>query len=64
MSDVSRNILAEKQLKKMSIVCKEDACKAVMLYGKLQQHLDSECQAVTIKCRYAGLGARTSTHRH
>ena len=69
MSHVSRNILAEKQIKKMSIECKEDGCEAIMHYGNLQKHLESEGQAVIINCKHAELectwqGSRKSELEH
>ena len=56
MSHVSRNILAENQLKRMTINCTEDDCNYVLLYAHLKQHLDSQCECKVIKCKYAALG--------
>ena len=56
MGNPSRSRIAEKAIKRMIVKCEFDECNATMKYGEMQHHLDIECQAVEIECKYQRLG--------
>ena len=63
MENPSRNRLAEKQVKNMSVICKVEGCNVELPYYKMKQHVDNDCQAVQVQCKYMTLGCNWSGPR-
>lgn len=51
-----RNRIAENLIKNTLVKCEFSECNAMMKYPEMQHHLDNECQAKVIACKYKRLG--------
>ena len=52
----ARNRTAENEIKKMLVTCEFAECDATMKYCEMKHHLDNECPAMEIECKYKRLG--------